>query len=150
MSYTKRLLFVCSGNLHRSVMSAAITQTMFQQLGRPVICISAGTLGLQGFPAPNEVVLVCAELGIDVSNHSSQGVTRSLIQNADMIIVMTDAHADHVLKLEPSAEQRIIFLGDYFSPPGDIWDPIGQDVDAFRKNRDALLAALQKLLPELT
>lgn len=144
-----RLLFVCSGNLHRSVMAAALTRTMFQQLQRPVQIASAGTLGLRGRPAPYNVHLVCNEIGVDVSDHRSQGLTHSLIAHADRVIVMEEYHGDRVLKLDPEADERLIHLGDYFSPPGDVPDPIGQDVDAFRTCRDDILGALQKLLPEL-
>ena len=129
-------------------MSAAITSAMFQQLNRPVRCVSAGTLGIQGQPAPAEVIKACAELGLDVTNHSSQGLNRSLIKHADWIMVMTEAHGDAVLALDPGADARLIFLGDYAEPRGDIWDPVGQDLDAFRRNRDYILAALQRWLPE--
>ena len=147
MAKPLRLLFVCSGNLHRSVMSSAITAAMFQQLNRPALCVSAGTLGLQGQPAPEEVVTVCAELGLDVSGHSSQGLNRSLIQNADWIVAMAENHGDVILSLAPGAHDRLVFLGDYAEPEGDIWDPIGQDLAAFRRNRDHILAALQRWLP---
>lgn len=144
-----RLLFVCSGNLHRSVMAAALTRTMFQQLQRPVQIASAGTLNLRGRAAPPSVHIVCGELGVDVSDHRSQGLTRSLIERADRVVVMEEHHGDQVLRLAPDAEARLIHLGDYRSPPGDVDDPIGQDLDAFRACRDTILAALQRLLPEL-
>ncbi|MEO1267665.1 MAG: hypothetical protein AAFX99_06180 [Myxococcota bacterium] len=149
---TRRLLFVCTGNLHRSVMAAAIAGGMFEELGDQgphVLISSASALGLHGRPAPPEVVTVCAELGLDVSHHRSQPLTRSLIQHANQIIVMADVHAGRVLELDPDAEPRILHLGDYHEPPGDIHDPIGESLEGFRASRDGILAALQRLLPEL-
>lgn len=149
MTRPRRLLFVCTGNLHRSVMAAGIAQAMFEELNIDAIVSSASAMGLQGRPAPPEVIQVCDELDVDVSHHLSQPLTRSLIQHADHVIVMAEHHADRVLDLDPDAEPRLIHLGDYHDPPGDIFDPIGQNVDTFRHSRDGILAALQRLLPEL-
>ncbi len=144
-----RLLFVCSGNLHRSVMAAAIARGMFEELKRPARIASAGTLNLQGQPAPAEVVTVCDELGLDVREHRSQGLTRSLLQSADAVIVMSDAHGEAALRLDPEVEDRLYYLGDWATPQGDIFDPIGQRLETFRASRDLILAAMQALLPTL-
>lgn len=146
---TARLLFVCSGNLHRSVMAAGIARAMFTELNRPAIVASAGTLNLIGQTAPPEVLEVCHELGVDVSDHRSQGLSRTLVRNADAIIVMGAQHGESVLKLDASAEERLFHLGDYAEPPDDIWDPIGTNVARFRESRDHILGCLQRLLPDL-
>jgi protein-tyrosine-phosphatase len=144
-----RLLFVCSGNLHRSVMAAALSGAMMDQAGHQTIIGSAGTLGLQGHAAPPEVASVCRAMGLDVSDHLSRPLTRSLIQVAEAVVVMEEKHGDAVLRLAPEAEERLFFLGDYADIPADISDPIGQNLEAFRKSRDHILACLQRLLPEL-
>ncbi len=146
---TPTLLFVCTGNLHRSVMAAFIMEAMLSQAGLNANIGSAGTLGLVGQPAPPEVHTVCAELGLDVSSHSNRPLTLGLIELARRIIVMQDSHGDAILRLDPDAESRIIYLGDYCDPPGEVWDPIGQDIERFRECRDMILHALQKLLPDL-
>ena len=149
MKHTPRLLFVCSGNLHRSVMAQALGGAMMDQAGRKVIVGSAGTLGLQGRAAPPEVIEVCRQYGLDVSDHSSRPLTRSLIQHSDAIVVMEEAHGDMVLRLEPEADSRLFFLGDYAPEPGDIADPIGEPLERFVQSRDHILLCLQRLLPEL-
>ena len=152
MKRKPRLLFVCSGNLHRSVMAAAIARAMLSQAtGQPdpARIASAGTLGLQNRASPPEVIAVCGELGLDVSSHRSQGITRSLVEHSDRIIVMENKHWEHVLRLSPEAEPRLTHLGDYQETPGDVHDPIGQPLETFRQSRNNILKALQNLLPEL-
>jgi protein-tyrosine phosphatase len=149
MQRTPHLLFVCTGNLHRSVMAAAMVEAMLRALGASAVVGSAGTLGLQGQPAPAAVQQVCQELGLDVSGHSNRPLTRSLVERSDRIIVMQDSHGDAVLRLSAQAEDRIIYLGDYLEPPGEVWDPIGQPLSRFRECRDLILGACQRLLPEL-
>ncbi len=144
-----RILCVCSGNLHRSVMAAALIDAMLKQAGRPALVGSAGTLGLQSRPAPPQVVEVCAELGLDVSEHLSRPLTLSVIQPSDAIIVMEDQHGERVLKLDETAETRLFYLGDYADEPGDIFDPIGSPTATFRQSRDHILSCLQRLLPDL-
>ena len=108
----KTLLFVCSGNLNRSVMAAALTHALFRQLGRQVNIGSAGTLRLTGRPAPPEVHEVLGELGLDVTAHRSRPLSRTLIDLADAVIVMEDRHGDAVLGMAPDAEDRLFYLGD--------------------------------------
>lgn len=146
---TPRLLFVCSGNLHRSVMATALAAAMLEQAGRDAVTGSAGTLGLQGRASPPQVLDVCAELGLDVSAHRCRPLTLSLIQHADAIIVMEEKHGDVVLRLAPEADSRLFFLGDYADEPGDVFDPIGQPTEVFRQSRDHILGCLQRFFPEL-
>lgn len=146
---TARLLFVCSGNLHRSVMGAALMDAMLAQAGCPARVTSAGTLGLRGHAAPPQVQTVCNELGLDVSGHRAQPLSQTLIQSAHAIIVMAEEHGEAVLEFDPGAQRRLYYLGDFADPPGDIFDPIGQPVEVFRQSRDHILGALQQLLPEL-
>ena len=146
---TPRLLFVCSGNLHRSVMAAAITTAMFEELERPALIASAGTLNIFGRPAPSEVVAVMAELGIDVTGHRSQGLSKVLLEHSDVVIVMSDHHATDSAAISPGIDKKLLYLGDYTDPPGEVWDPIGQPTERFEECRDMILAALQKALPHI-
>lgn len=145
----KSVLFVCSGNLHRSVMAAALMEVILIQAGHPTNIGSAGTLGLTGRAAPPEVHEVLGELGLDASDHRSRPLSRSLIDRADAVVVMEDRHGDAVLDKAPHAESKIVYLGDYMTERGDVPDPIGGTVDVFRDSRDRILEALQALLPRL-
>lgn len=145
----RNLLFVCSGNLHRSVMAAALMDAILRQAGHPANIGSAGTLGLTGRESPPEVHEVMAELGLDTTEHRSRPLSRSLIDHAHVVIVMEERHGDHVIDKAPHAESKIIYLGDYMAAQGDVPDPIGGSVEVFRDSRDRILEGLQTLLPRL-
>ena len=145
----KTLLFVCSGNLHRSVMAAALTGELVRQVGHELNIGSAGTLRLTGRTSPPEVHEVLGEIGLDVTDHRSRPLSRTLIERADVIIVMEDRHGDSVIGLIPEAEHKLIYLGDYLEDPKDVPDPIGQSTSQFRNSRDQILGALKALFPEL-
>jgi protein-tyrosine-phosphatase len=130
-------------------MAAAIAGAMMDQAGQATIVGSAGTLGLTGHSAPDEVIAVLKIMGLDVSDHASRPLTRSLIELADAIIVMEEKHGDAVIELSPEAEERLFFLGDYADHPADISDPIGQPLEVFRESRDHILGCLQQLLSDL-
>jgi protein-tyrosine phosphatase len=103
-----RLLFVCSGNVCRSPMAAAIADRVALELAREVEIRSAGTLGLVGRPATPSVVAACREIGLDLAAHRSQGLTEELVRWADRILVMEPEHAVRVRELVPDVGEDLV------------------------------------------
>lgn len=126
---TLRLLFVCTGNTCRSPMAAGIaSDALARRLGceiselarHGVEVTSAGTAGGFG-PAAEHAVAVMARRDIDISRHRSAALTEEMVQQADQIIVMTQAHREAVLNMVPSAAERVVLL----LADRDMNDPIG-------------------------
>ena len=134
----KSVLFVCTGNLCRSVMGEGILKDLLQKQGHSGIQVSsAGTWGLDGEPAAPYTIEICSQKGVDVSGHVVRRVTKSMIQENDLVVVMELDHLQHVLELVPSAETKTRMLSE-FDPENvnyyaSIPDPYGQRKVHYRK-----------------
>ena len=126
---TFTILFACSGNTCRSPMAQAIGRKIIaQKLNCPIEelpnhrinILSAGTFAGRGMPASESAVLAMRRIGLDISDHPSQPVTPGLIEQADLILVMSRAHKDFICSLVPTACSRIKLLAET-----GVADPMG-------------------------
>ncbi|MBR4360205.1 MAG: low molecular weight phosphatase family protein [Clostridia bacterium] len=124
------LLFVCTGNTCRSPMAAALCRS------RGIDAQSAGLSADSGNPATDQAVRAAHRHGADLSGHLSRPVTRSLIHDADQILVMTPAHAIALQTRFPEAAHRVRVL-----QPA-IPDPFGGDDAVYE---DCILHILEAL-----
>jgi len=109
---------------------------------------SAGTSAWDGASASDYAISVLAEEGIDISHHKSRQITKDLIEESDLIVVMARKHRDRILEIVPEAANKIVLLGELDpkrSDP-DIEDPIGGDENDYRKTRDELKALIPLLI----
>jgi len=151
---TVRFLFVCTGNTCRSPMAEAMFRKYLAQkldceldqvkaMGY-MIC-SAGTMGVAGLPASSEAVAVCASMGIDISGHKSRGLSKRLVEQSDLVFVMSQVHRERVLALCPDAADRCILLDE----AGDVPDPIGQSQQVYDDCARRIDRAVKKRICEL-
>lgn len=126
------VLFVCLHNAGRS----QISQALFERaaVGRHA-ALSAGTM-----PAEHvhpEVVEVMHEIGIDLSNHRPQLLTRELAQQADVVVTMGCGDACPYIP-----GKRYI---DW-----DLPDPKGHPLEEVRAIRDDIARRIDSLLADET
>ncbi len=133
------VLFVCTGNASRSVMGEYLfRQFLARREARGIFCGSAGTEAVEDLEANADTVAVCREIGVDLTPHRRRLLTAELVAQADVLVVMEQAHADAALALggDPS---KLHWLS------GGIDDPYGGPRAAFYQARDAVLAGLPAL-----
>ena len=75
--------------------------------------ISAGTAALPGAPATPEAVEVMKAKGVDLTNHRARELTPEMVREADLVLTMTQAQKNFVMKLLPSSCNRVYTLKDY-------------------------------------
>ncbi|MCB9688859.1 MAG: low molecular weight protein arginine phosphatase [Alphaproteobacteria bacterium] len=145
-----RLLFVCTGNLCRSPMAAALADRVALELDLEVDIRSAGTAGIVGEPAHPKVVAACREIGIDLTGHTSSALDLEAVTWADRIYVMESAHAVAVRELLPSLpEEAVVQLGSVIGKAA-IDDPIGSwFMGPYRRARDELATAVRAAMKTL-
>ena len=77
----------------------------------PIVATSAGFLP-PGAPCPEPVLEVMAEVGIDLSGHSSRRVSADLVASAALVIAMTRQHVVDLAVEFPRDWDRFFTLSD--------------------------------------
>ena len=164
------ILFVCTGNTCRSVMSEALFKHILKNKKdefKDIEIMSAGICAWEGDKASPGAVEVLKEKGIDVMEHSSRPLVPELIDKADLVLTMTLNHKRAVLYMCPEAKKKVYTLKEYvlnddskelqlnkqdISPKGvdyDIKDPYGQSVDIYRESAEEIEKHLQMLINKI-
>src|SRR5437764_10905450 len=141
---TQHVLFVCTGNICRSPLAAALLERALKERGIDVTVTSAGTGAWDGAPASEGAYLVGLERGLDLSSHRARLLTRELVENADLILTMARHHRARVDEL--GGEGRVFVLGEYAGREGDdaeVSDPFGGDLAVYRDTCGDVEALLQ-------
>lgn len=98
------ILTVCTGNLHRSPLLAAIIAA--EGLGP----VSSAGLHAAGGGAPPVMVRAAAEVGFDLSQHESRQLTPAMLQEARMVLCMERDHIAEIAVMHRPAFARTLTL----------------------------------------
>ena len=90
------VLVLCTANMCRSPMAAALLARELVALGADASVHSAGTL-VDGQPAAPEAVLAMTERGLDISAHRSRLVRADDLAAADLTLAMARGHLRHAV-----------------------------------------------------
>ena len=119
----KNILILCTGNICRSPTVEAVLR---ERLNNPSVTISsAGTSALVGEPAEALAVEVAGQYGFDLAPHRARQALAPLMIQADLVLVMTQVHADWVHERVPALRGRVQLLGRWREQ--EIPDPYGKD-----------------------
>lgn len=130
-------------------MAEAITKAMLPPAWKGRVEVSsAGVSAWDGMPASETAVEVLAENGIDLSHHRARRLSRVMIEEAGLLVAMTESHLEHILSMVPEASDKTLLLGDLDETreSSDIDDPIGGDRRTYRSTRDELERLVVKLI----
>lgn len=131
----KKILFVCSGNTCRSPLAEGIAKKVFLE-GKPFEShiSSAGSSAQDGLPASPLADKVAEANSWDLSNHKATLLSRALVREADLIVVMGSNHRAIIGSLEPAALEHTYLLTDFCDEEeGDIHDPIGAGLESYAR-----------------
>lgn len=167
----KRILFVCTGNTCRSYMAEIMANEYLHNNRKDkreeseVCVLSGGTGCIRGEPATDEARTVLAEMGYTAGEHAARELDEDLISQAELILTMTEAQKNQVLRRFPEAEGKVHLLKAYAfgdvvsadSVSGDparakniqaweIADPFGRSLEFYRKCGRELQEAVQRAL----
>jgi len=142
---TTKILLVCTGNICRSPLAAALLQRALAERGIEGIDVSsAGTGAWDGAPVSEGAYLVGLERGLDLSAHRARLLTREFVEQADLVLTMARHHRARVDEL--GGEGRVFVLGEYAGREGDeaeVSDPFGGDLEVYRDTSVELQALIE-------
>jgi protein-tyrosine-phosphatase len=151
MAQPGTILTVCTANICRSPMAAGLLQHAL--LGQPeplrsFKVVSAGVAARTGDLVSENSVVALKKAGIDIAGHRSQPLTRELLDQAAVVLCMTEAHRAMIqLTLEPVPQN--LFLFREFMPreaDREIGDPYGGPLKIYEACRDEMVEAMPSLL----
>ena len=103
------LLFVCTGNTCRSVMAEGIARREAIERGLIDFDVSsAGTSAWNGAPASDGALLVALEHGVDLSGHRARQLTREIIADQDVVLVMGPHHLERAEALGGEGNSQLL------------------------------------------
>lgn len=108
----KSILFVCTGNVCRGPMAAAL----FKRRRRGdcgCIVRSAGTNGRDGRPVLTVAQEVLNRRGIDISHHGARIITPHLLPAFELILAMEESHREWIARHFPESGHRTWWLGHW-------------------------------------
>jgi protein-tyrosine phosphatase len=144
------IAIVCTGNTCRSPMAEALLRRLIaEKLGckpeeteqRGVIVVSAGVSASPGGVAAPEAIEVMRQQGLDLTRHESQPLSDKLVRHADLILALTKAHRQAIIRRWPEAASRtqVMRLDN-----GDIDDPIGGPAEVYTQCAQQIEQALRQ------
>jgi protein-tyrosine-phosphatase len=114
--------------------------------------IEVCSAGLAAFPeeaASPFAVEAMAWKGIDMSDYRATMLTLDMVQEADLVLTMTQGHLKQVNMMFPGHAGKTFTLADYAGSGSDIADPIGQPLDVYRQCAYSLEELINRVLDRL-
>lgn len=109
----RRILFVCTGNTCRSPMAESMMRHLMKERGIEAEVRSAGVSAWNGTPMSEHAQQVLQHRKMDNPDFSSQLLSDSLVEWADLVLTLTSGHKRHVLQLFPDVSEKTFTLNEY-------------------------------------
>jgi len=119
--------------------------------------INVGSAGVSAFPgqsASHETEDVLKRRNASLKEFKSRQVDEELLSGTDLIIAMTNSHADFVKRLFPARAKCVKLLCDFIDEEeqlrgADLPDPIGMGSEAYEEVAEVIGLALPGIIKEL-
>jgi protein-tyrosine phosphatase len=131
---THSVLFVCTYNLCRSPMAAALFTDM---VGPDEISDwnigSAGTWAKNGLPALDLIKQLMGMNGLDIEDHLSREITKDILASYSLVLTMERGHKEALVMEYPEMENKIFMLSEMSGTFWSIPDPIGLNLHQYNQ-----------------
>jgi protein-tyrosine-phosphatase len=105
---------------------------------------SAGVWGLDGEPASRPGVEVLAERAVDIAEHRAHTVDAADMAQADLVLVMEEAHRRSLFYNYPTMLGKVFLLTEMAGEYGDVRDPYRRPKEEYVRCVDELTRLIDK------
>ena len=143
------VLTVCTGNICRSPLAAALLQN---EVGEPEISgIKVSSAGIQAaldLPPTEYMVEYAFESGVDYSDHEARQLAVDMVEQYDVILAAEPLHRNWIINLAPESESRVMLLGELIGIES-ILDPYGSTHEVYHETSVTIRRAVNAWKPVL-
>jgi protein-tyrosine-phosphatase/predicted ATP-grasp superfamily ATP-dependent carboligase len=107
------ILFVCTGNICRSPLAAALWRQRFPAMK----VMSAGFLPLGGRRSPDNVQAAAWARGVTLAGHRSRTVNEKILGDSDLVVLFDSRNFEALRRAFPYHLDKIVMLGALLDPP---------------------------------
>ncbi|MGQ4880223.1 low molecular weight protein-tyrosine-phosphatase [Billgrantia sp. LNSP4103-1] len=134
-----RILILCTGNICRSPVAAAMLKARLPD--RDIA--TAGLNALEGQEVEPTARLLAEAAGLNVDDHQARQVDADMLFKADLVLVMSDGQRLAVGQMAPSVLGKTMLFGRWLDAGQgrEIPDPYRKSTEAFRHVHQLLLEA---------
>jgi len=151
---SKKIIFVCTGNICRSAMAHGYMQKRLKDvnLEEDYIIESAGTNAYTGDRATDFAIKAMQKYNTDITKHRATYIEESDVKEADLVLCMTFAHKSRVLNRYPKLKEKVFTLKEYMGEKEylDIDDPWGFSMDVYTSCAKEIVYYVDKLIEKIS
>ncbi len=138
-----RILVICTANICRSPVAAALLRDRLRQRGLTGWTVgSAGTWAMVARPASRYSVEVMGRHGYNIADHRAAMVDESQLREADLALTMEDGHAEALRAEFPAQAHKVFMLTEMIGRNYNIPDPYGGPPGEYQRMYDGLVEVI--------
>jgi len=149
---SKTILYVCSGNVFRSVFAEGYTKHLLAKYGvEDVEVKSCGIIAQESFKIPKCMYKFFELYGIkekDLSTHIPTKINEELLKTANIVLVMDKTHLEFIKENFAEYFSKTFLLKEYagFFTNSEILDPINQPESVYIKTVEEIKLCIEIII----
>ncbi len=147
----KKFLFVCTGNICRSLLAEKLFNHMAAAKGLDLQARSCGVAARKIYQVPPEILEILAQAGVPAFEHVSTPVSQELLLWADVVLAVTEDHHSVLVDMYPQFRFKVHALRPFagIKKEPNVEDPMGLLKEDYELAAVRIKEALEQILSEV-